>query len=489
MTNTLKHKAVSASIWSAIDIFGRQGVQFGITIILARLLTPADYGTVGLLSIFIGLAGVFIASGFSTALIQRHEINDVDLSSVFYFNIGIALLLSALLSVSAPWIATFYNMPVLTPLTRLLAVGLFIGAFGSIQSTLMTKALDFRKQCIISLAAVVVSGAIAVILALQHYGVWSLAISTLVSTFVSTSLLWILNSWRPKYVFSLTAVRSLFSFGGYLLISGLLDTFYTRLNTLVIGKFYSPKDLGFYSRADSTQQLPASLLTGVIGRVAFPIFSEAHKDKKNLRVGLRKAITLVMMVNIPVMLGMVVTARSLVLVLFGKQWLPCVPYLKILCIGGILWPLHVLNLNALIAQGHSKLFFRLEVIKKVVGVIILGIASFFGILAIAWSIVITSIICFAINARYSALFLNYGTLHQSLDLLPYCATSIFMATCAWAVSLVPIHTPFILLIGQVMTGLATYSLACYVFRLPAFIESIELLWNCLQNKNLSDIKP
>ena len=484
MIPTLKQKAVSATIWSAIDTLARQGVSFGITLILARLLTPTDYGTVGLLAIFLGVAAVFISSGFSSALIQRQEISEVDLSSVFFFNIAIALLCTLLLCAAAPLIASFYNMPVLTPLTRLMAASLFIGAFGSIQSTLLTKSLNFRRQCIISLASVVVSGSIAVVMALYNYGVWSLAISAMASTCVSTLLLWLFSSWRPRLLFSVTAVRSLFRFGSFLLISGLLDTLFTRMNTLVIGKFYSPQDLGYYSRADGTQQLPAGLLATTISRVAFPIFAAAHNDKELLRAGLKKAITMVMMINIPIMIGMAVTARLLVLVLFGWQWLPCVQYLQILCLGGIFWPLHVLNLNVLTAQGHSNLFFRLEVIKKVIGIVTLGSACFFGIKAIAWSMVVTNLIGFGINAHYSGRFLKYGTLSQTIDLLPYLAASLIMAICIWMAFMLPLQAPLLLLSAQILIGVASYALVCLTFRLSSFMESIDLMTTRLQNKSI-----
>jgi teichuronic acid exporter len=488
MTSPLKDKAVSATLWSGTDTFARQGVQFIITLILARLLTPTDYGTIGLLSIFIGVAGVFSTAGFASALIQRHEVSDTDLSSVFYFNVGMALLLSILLALIAPWFAAFYHMPVLRPLTRLMAAQLFLGAFGIIQSTLLSKTLNFRRQCAISVSSAVAMGIIAIPLARNGYGVWSLAISSLAATCVSTLLLWVLSSWRPRPVFSVTAIHSLFRFGSYLMISGLLDTLFTRLNTLVIGKFYSPRDLGFYSRADGTQQLPAGLLSGVIARVAFPIFAAARQDKELLRKGLRKAITTVMLINIPVMLGIAVTARSLVLVLFGKQWLPCVPYLQILCFGGVLWPLHVLNLNILMAQGHSNLFFRLELVKKAVGIALIGTACFFGITAIAWSMVAIGVIGFAINSWYSGRFLQYGTVRQSLDLVPYGAASLVMAACAWAVTALPLHVPFILLTAQLVTGIAIYILLCYAFRLSAFIESIQILLRLVRAINYPGYK-
>lgn len=474
-SSALKTQAVSATIWSAIDIFGRQTVSFGLSIILARLLTPADYGTVGLLTIFIAIASVFINSGFSSALIQRQDISEVDLSSVFYFNIVVAIILSCMLSLFAPLIASFYKMPILIPLTRLMAVSLFVGAFGSVQATLLSKQLNFRRQCLISFASMIISGSVAVYMALHKYGVWSLAVSSFTGIFINTILLWIFSPWRPRLILSIAAIRSLFRYSSFLLISGLLDTVFTKLNTLIIGKFYSVNDLGFYSRADGTQQLPANLLSGVISRVAFPIFAAAQQNKELLQAGLKKAIVMTMMLNIPIMIGISVSARPLVLVLFGNQWLSCVPYLQILCLGGILWPLHVINLNILTAQGHSNLFFRLEVIKKVVGIVILGIACFFGIIAIAWSTVISGVLYFILNARYSGQILNYGVLKQSVDLVPYLVASLIMAFFAWSVTFLSIKSPFILLFVQMFLSIAVYLLVCYALRLTVFLESMQLV--------------
>jgi len=474
-SSTLQQKAVSGTLWSGVDIFARQGLQFSISLVLARLLTPEDYGTVGLMAIFIALAGVFIDSGFSTALIQRKDITDVDLSSVFYFNVGIALLAAAILCLTSSWIAVFYRMPVLKPLTWLLAANVVVSSLGGIQAVILRKSLNFRLQCILSIIALIVSGVVAIVLAWQNYGVWSLAIQTLVGTIVGTVLLWFSSSWRPVWVFSFASIRSLFKFGGFMLLSGLMDTLFNRLNTLVIGKFYSAKDLGFYSRADSTSLLPGSILSGIIGRVAFPIFAAAQQDKELLKAGLRKAITLVMMLNIPIMLGMVVTARPLVIVLFGAQWLPCVPYLQILCLGGTLWPLHLLNLNILLAQGHSNLFFRIEIIKKIVAILLMGSACFFGIFTIAWSFVLIGIIGFGINAYYSGRLLGYGFLRQSIDLLPYGGVALVMAACAWGVALLPLNAPILLLLAQSLVGAMIYILLCTVLRLQGFLNAWSMI--------------
>jgi teichuronic acid exporter len=475
MLPTLREKAVSASLWSGMDSVFKLGIQFCITIVLARLLTPEDYGTVGLLAVFIGLAGIFIESGFSAALIQRKDITDTDTSSVFYFNILIACIMASCLYLAAKPIARFYGISVLVPFTRLMVLNLVIGSFGTIQRTLLTRELNFRKLFMISVTAVIVSGLFAIILAWKGYGIWSLGVQSVSLTAVSTLLLWIIGSWRPKLLFSLLSIRNLFRFGGFLLFAGLLDMLYSRLNTLVIGKFYSPRDLGYYSRADGTQQIPAGLLANIISKVAFPIFSAGQGDKNLLRSGLKKAIMLVMLLNIPIMIGLAVTADMVIVVLFGEKWLPAVVYLRILSLGGLLWPLHVLNLNILKAQGKSALMLRLEIIKKFIGIGLLAAACSIGIQAIAWSIVVTSVICFGINAFYSGKFLGYGTRKQARDLAPYLAGGVLMGACVQIVSLVPVQIPALLLVLQVLTGLITYTIYCRALHLAAFDEMILIL--------------
>lgn len=467
----MKNKAISATFWSGIDTFARKGIQFGFSLVMARLLTPEDYGVFGVLTVFIAVCAAFIDSGFYKALVQRKEVSTEDLSSVFYFNIGISLLAAVLLCVAAPWIAAFYAMPVLTPLTRLLAANLFLGSFCSIQSVLLTRALDFRRQCMISLAAIVVSGVGAIILAWQGYGVWSLGIQSIVATATTVVLLWGASAWRPWWGFSLASIRSLFGFGGFVLLTTLVDTLFTRLNTLVIGKFYSAQDLGQYSRADGTSILPGDIISGILGRAAFPIFAAAQHDKEMLRAGLRKAITMVMMLNIPIMIGMAVTAKNLVLVLFGPQWLPCVPYLQILSIGGTMVPLHMLNLNVLLAQGHSNLNFRLELIKKSIAVVVLGSTCFISITAIAWGSAFTAIIWFWINAYYSGRLLGYGFMRQTRDLMPYIGVASLMAFASYLAIFLPLGNPLLVLTAQVVIGCAVYVTLCALFRLQAFVDA------------------
>ena len=431
----LKQKAKSAVLWSGADILLRQGLQFGISIALARLLSPEEFGIIALLYLFTGIASAFVDSGFSAALVQRQDVTHTDESTVFWFNLAMALIVALALAASASAIAGFFNRAILVPLTQVLAVNIFISALGSVHGTLLNKRLDFKIQMKIGAVTTVISGSVAMIMAWDGYGVWALAAQTLAASLITTVLLWLFSSWRPRWVFSHDSVRRLFGFGGYMLASGLLDIIYNRIYTLLIGKFYGVQELGFYNRADSTKQLPVGVLTGILGRVAFPIFSAAAHDTTQLRRGVRLALRGMMLLNVPMMLGLAATADPIIHVFFGEKWLPAVPIMQVLCIGGIFWPLHVINLNVLMAQGHSNLFFRLEVIKKILGSILLVVGTFYGVIGIAWSQVIFGGVAFLINAHFSRKYLDYGVVDQLLDFLPVLGLSLIMATTAYCIGI------------------------------------------------------
>ena len=470
----LKQKAISATLWSGADIFLRQGLQFVISIGLARLLTPEEFGTIALLYLFVGLASAFVDSGFSSALIQRQDITHTDESTVFWFNLGMGAAMAAGLWLLAPWIAVFFGLPILVPLTYVLAINLLISSLGAIHGTLLNKKLDFKTSMKIGAIATTVSGALGIAMAWKGYGVWALALQTLAATILTTVLLWVIHKWRPKLEFSLASARKLFGFGGYLLVSGLLDVAYNRIYTLLIGKFYGVRDLGFYNRADGTKQLPVSVLTGILSRVAFPIFSAAANDKEKLHRGVRHALRGMMLVNVPMMLGLMVTAEPVVQVLFGAQWLPAVPILQVLCLAGIFWPLHVINLNVLTAQGHAHLFFRLEIIKKIAGTIFLVAGAAFGVMGIAWSQVVFGLLAFALNAHYTGIHLGYGFWRQSLDFFPAFAISVAMAASVYWLGTVFPGPVLPALLVQVAVGAAIFLAGCHLFKLEAYLEAIDL---------------
>lgn len=475
---SLKNKSISAVLWSAADIFSRRGIQFIISLILARLLTPEEFGTIAVLYLFIGIASIFVDSGFLEALIQRQDITSTDESTVFWFNLLMGSLVATVLWWLAPWIAAFFGLAVLIPLTKVMAINLFISALGAIHNTLLIKKLNFRTPMKIGAASTFLSGMVAVYLAIEGYGVWALAIQTMIATILSTSLLWIYSTWRPQLVFSFISVKRLFGFGGYLLLSGLLDTIYNRAYTLLIGKFYGFRELGFYSRAEGTKQLPVGILIGVLSSVVFPIFSEAAHEKEKLRRGVQLALRSIMLINLPIMIGLMATAEPVILTLFGSQWLPSVPILQVLCLAGALWPLHVINLNVLKAQGHSRLFFRLEVIKKIIGTVFLIIGAQYGVLGIAWSQVFFGVIAFLINAHYTRLYLDYGFVEQVLDFLPVAVVAGGMGIIMYILGELLVLSDYLILLIQLGIGAALFIGCALLLRLEAFIEVSSIIRKC-----------
>lgn len=425
---SLKKKSVLATLWSGLDIFMRQGLQFVVTIFLARLLSPEDFGTIALLYLFTGVASIFIDSGLSAALVNRQDITHKDESTVFWFSLIVSIIACVAFWNSASWIARFFNVEVLVPLVKLLSLNFVLNALGATHTALLSKELNFQMPMKIGLISSVISGAVAISLALGGAGVWALAFQMVTANLLNTVLLWFFNPWRPSLSFSFHSARRLFGFGGYLMLSGLLDVLYNRIFSLLIGKFYGVGQLGFYSRADNTKQIPVDVLSKTLARVAFPVFSAAAGDKEKLFRGVRTALIGLMFINIPMMLGLIAVAENLVVVVFGKKWLPCVEILEILSLSGVMWPLHVINLNVLKAQGHSNLFFKLEVIKKLFGFSILYVGFSYGIMGLAWGQVIFGFLAFFINAHYTGMHLNYGSKHQLADIFPIIILSLCMAT-------------------------------------------------------------
>jgi O-antigen/teichoic acid export membrane protein len=471
----LRTKSIKATFWSGADVFMRQGLQFFITILLARLLAPEDFGVIALLQSIIIVAGLFVDSGFSSALIQRKTITHIDESTVFFFNLVIAALMSASLYLLAPWIAIYFEIPVLESLIHVMALNVFVGAFGSIHNTLLTKRLDFKTLLKIGAFATSISGSMAIVMAWQGFGVWSLAWQTLLSSVLNVIFLWKLHPWRPRLVFSLVSLRSLFRFGSYMMLSGILDTIHTQIYAVLISKLFSARDLGYYARADSTHQLPVGVLARILNRVAFPIFSEAAEDRTLLLKVVRKVLVVTMLFNIPLMLVLAVLSEQFVITLFGDKWLSSVPYLEILCLAGVIWPLHVVNLNALMAQGRSDLFFRLELIKKFIGIPLVMLASLHSVLAIAWVMVLQGLISFIINAHYSKVLLGYGAKNQLQDILPYLVIGLLVAVSVWSGSLLMDLSPEAELVILSAGGGALYIAICYTFRLIAFKEIIDII--------------
>ncbi|MBK7727673.1 MAG: lipopolysaccharide biosynthesis protein [Gammaproteobacteria bacterium] len=471
----LKVRAVTATLWGGAELLLRQGVQFVAVMVLARLLTPSDFGVIAMLSIVVGIAGVLWDGGFSAALIQRQQVSHVDESTVFWCNLGVGALLALTLCGAAPFIADFYRLPILEPLTRVMALVVLFGALGAIHSTLLTRQLDFRTQAKVSVLASILSAVVAIALAWQGFGVWSLAAQSVVFAVTATALLWWLHRWRPALRCSRESLYRLSGFGGYHLGSSLLEVIYSRLYTLILGRLYGAHVLGLYNNAEVTKQMPVGFIGGLLARVALPMFSAVAGDVEMLRRGVQLSVRGLMLLSAPVLLGIVALAEPLVLLMFGRQWLASVPILRILCIAGLLYPLHAINLHALMAQGHSRLMFRLELAKKTIGILLIALGSMYGVMGIAWSQVAFSLIAFGINTRFTGRFLDFGAWAQLREFTPPLLAAILMACCVYGVSLYWAPSPAQELAGLTAMGVLVFLALVRIARLKAFYDVLAFL--------------
>lgn len=467
---SLKKKSLTAICWSGAEAISKQGLQFAISVVLARLLGPEEYGTIAFLYIFVELAWVFGDSGFSSSLVQKQDLTIVDESTVFWIHVFFSLLLTSTLCFAAPWVAEFYEKPILLPLMQIMASAFFISSLGNIHHVLLTKRLDFKRPMKVSVTAGLLSGCIAVAMAFQGYGVWSLAAQTISSSILTTTLFWILSDWRPRFVFSLASTKRLFGYGGYLMLADLLTVSYNRIYTLYIGKVYSVADLGIYSRADNTKQIPLDVLSKMYVRVAFPVFAQAASNKEKLLRGMQYALSGVMLVTMPIMAGLLVSAKEVVLTLFGEKWLSVAPILEILCLAGVFWPLQLINSNILKALGFSRLLFNTEILKKLLGIGFIVFAMPYGIFGIAWSQVAYGMMGFLINAYFSGRQLGYGIFRQIADIVPVLLVTAVMAIAVYQLGQYLVLDPPLMLIAKMLLGVSVFLITGFLFRLRLLLD-------------------
>lgn len=423
---SLKEKTTKGLFWSFIDQFSTQGIGFIIGIILARILNPSDYGMIGMLSIFIAVANTFINSGFGTALIQKKDRAQTDFSTVFFFNLLVAILLYSALYISAPYIANFYELKELKVITRVVGLNLIIGALAIVPRTILNINIDFKTQTKISIISIVFSGSLGIYMAYNGYGVWSLIIQSLFSIILQTFLFIYFIKWKPSFLFSTQSFKQLFGFGSKLLAANLIDTIYTNIYSLVIGKRYSASELGQYTRAQQLESFPASNITSIIQRVTFPVLCSIQDDTTRLLDAYRKLIKMAAFLVFPLMFLLVLIAKPLILILLTDKWLPAVELFQILCFSGMLYPIHAINLNILQAQGRSDLFFKVEIWKKSIGIGILIITLPFGLKTLLWGQVISSFVALYINTWYTQKLYEYGLFKQGKDIILYLLTAILI---------------------------------------------------------------
>ncbi len=473
--STLKQKVVKGFFWALMEKLGVQMMGFVVSMVLARLLTPADYGTIALLTIFTAIAGCLASSGFGSALIQKKEATELDFNSVFYLSLALSSLLYAGLYFAAPLIAGFYQTPVLVPVLRVLALSLIFNAINSIQSAELSRKLLFHLSFRISLIGSLSTGIVGVTMAYLDYGVWALVWSQLTGGIVGVLTRWYFIAWRPKWMFSWSALKGLFSFGWKMAVSGLLDTAYGNLYGLLIGKFYTRADLAFVNKGRSIPELAMNTINGTLGQVAFPALAQMQDRRDALREAMRKMIRVSTFCVFPLMTGCACCADSMIYLLFGEQWLPSVPYVRIACFTFALWPFHTINLQAIQALGRSDLFLILEIIKKTVGLITLASSIRLGVW---WLMAISAFVCgplsVLINAWPNRKLLNYSVIMQLKDVL---ATSLLCALMAFAivpVQYLPISAWMKLLI-QIPVGVFVFASPAVLFKPEPFREIIRMV--------------
>lgn len=415
---SLKQKTFKGVIWSAVERFSTQGVQFLFGILLARLLTPNDYGMIAMLAIFIAVSQTFIDSGFGNALIRKPDRNEADKATVFFFNIFMAAICYGVIFLAAPLIARFYNMPQLEGILRVLAINLIIQAFGSIQHLNLTIDLNFKTLAKISFSGAVVGGTAGLICAYNGLGVWSLVVQQMTTTSFKVFLFWVLVRWRPKTFFNKKSFRNMFGFGSKLLASGLLNTLYENIYDLIIGKVFSAATLGNYSRASHFGYFPSSNITGIFQRVTFPVLSKIQDDHEKLRIAYLKFLNMATLVIFPLMIGLVALAKPFILLVLTDKWVDVILILQIISIAYMWYPVHAINLNILQVLGRSDLFLKLEIIKKIVGITVLVITVPHGIIALCYGQWVTTCFGLVINTYYSGKLLNAGLFIQLKMYIP-----------------------------------------------------------------------
>jgi len=427
----LKEKTLSGLFWNMSERVGLRLVQFLPTILLARLLSPDEFGLMGMLVIFTLLAEVFLDSGFGAALIQKKDADFTDECSIFYFNIFVGMVIVALLFLAAPWIAAFYNQPALIAMTRWLSLDILLKSFTLIQTTLLTRQLDFKTQIKANLSATLLGGAAGVAAAYAGWGAWSLVAQTLASSAIRAVAMWRMSAWRPALVFSLASLKSMFTFGSNMLFSSLLATFFDNFYQVFIGKYFSAASLGYYTRANSLKRIVMDTTSDTLGRVLYPALSSVQNDVERLRRAYRKTILLSVFVHFPLMFGLAVVAKPLITLLFSEKWAESILFFQLMCAAGLLYPLQVINLQILKVKGRSDLYFNLALIKRGLLLVTILITFRWGIAAMLVGQVVNSVIAYGINCYYSDRLIAYPISAQLADIFPTLLFSALMAGGIW----------------------------------------------------------
>ncbi len=479
----MENKKVFANFfWRFMERIGAQGVTFVVSIVLARILDPGVYGTIALVTVFNTIMRVFIDSGLGTALVQKKGADDLDFSTVFYFNLIMCAVIYIGMFFAAPLIAKFYDMPELTAIVRVVSLSLLVSGVRNVQQSYVSKNMMFKRFFYATIGATIGAAVLGIVMALMGFGVWALVAQHLFNDVVGTCILWLTVKWRPKAMFSFSRLKGLFTYGWKLLVSSLLDTVYKDIRQLVIGKLYTAEDLAFYNKGNQFPNIIVTNINSSIDSVLLPAMSSEQDDKKRICNMTRRAIKTSTYIMMPIMVGLAVCAEPLIRILLTEKWLPSVFYLRIFCFTMAFYPIHTANLNAIKALGRSDIFLRLEIIKKIIGMIALVATMFISVEAMAYSLLVTTVISQIINSSPNKKLLGYSYLHQVRDMLPQILLSAFMGVVVYCITLLPINL-YLMLFIQVLVGVLVYVACSFLFHLESFEYIFSVVKRMFGKKN------
>ncbi|MCR5151647.1 MAG: lipopolysaccharide biosynthesis protein [Prevotella sp.] len=481
MAESLKNKTVKGVAWSAVDNVAQHAITFIVSIVLARLLSPDDYGLIGIIAIFTAVCNTIINAGFTTALIRKKDATDDDYNTVFIVNLTMSIVLYCTIFMCAPLIASFFHREELTSLTRVASLALIIGALALVQQTRLTKRIDFKSQTKITLVASISSGIVGISMALTGFGVWALVAQQLARILLKTILLWKVNKWIPHLCFSTNSFRELFGFGWKMMLSGLLDTVWKESFQVVVGKFYSPATLGQYTRANQFPQLLSNNLTSVIQRVTYPVLSNIQDDKERMKRAYQKMIKTTMFISAVSLLFLGAVSEPLIYCLIGPKWHEAAIYLPLICLPASAYPLHAINLNMLKVQGRSDLFLGLEILKKIIALGPLFIGAFIGIIPMLYTYLLTSFISYLLNSHYSGKLLNYSSWMQMKDVAPSYGTALIVALSIYFLKYLPISY-WVILPMQLLMGCAVFFIVCHLIKPKEYSEIKSIIVSLIKKK-------
>lgn len=468
MVENLKEKTISGMLWSSVGKLGTMILVFISNLVLARLLMPEDYGCIGMLNVFIAISSIFMSAGFGAALIQKKEPSHIDYTSVFYWNLAAAFLFYAILFSSAPAISKFYKMPELCPILRVQSLSLIIQAFSTVQSNQLQKQLRFKELSIRNIVATTIGTIIAIIMAFGGFGVWSLVANNIISSLFGVLLLWKMSSWRPTLEFSWQSLRELFSFGGLMALSAFVETIYSNIQSLIIGKWFSAGDLGYYTQAKKLESVPTDSLSQIVNQVSFPVFSALQDSKLALLAGVRKNIKSITFLNFPLMVLLIVIAKPLITLLYGEKWAISIPYFQILCISSMVYTLNTLNTNVIKSLGKSKLFFFVQLTKRLVGIVLIIVGVQFGMYGLLWAVTSLGYVCVAINMGVNKRLINYGYIEQFKDVgTCYFVSAAIGFAVYYLCNILPINQYLVMSI-EILLYCGFYCIASVVFKFDGY---------------------